>query len=544
MPLVTAQDLASISREQTCSALAGASFDLVVVGGGIHGACVAKLAAKIGLRTALLEQFDYASGTSSRSSKMAHGGLRYLEMFDFQQVFEGIKAREELFEKCPHLVTPERFLIPVPRGSHLFKYKLGIGLFLYDLMVQNRERKHRWIPRRELSFTSFHNQREDLEGCFLYTDGLMNDTRLVIDMVVSGREYGLCALNYAQVVALTRREDGDTDVAWRDGVQGTEHTLRGRVVVNCAGPWAPMLTPKGRGEGVGIVRYSRGTHLVFSTPWRDPSLFLPLSEAGRYYFVWPHPAGTLVGTTEREVHELEDDPQPTDDEVEEILARLERDLPGSGLTRATLHYAFAGIRTLPLRSGRKGVSRLSRKHIWQQDRGVLTLLGGKYTTFAWTAGEGLKLALGLLGQRNVDCPDALDDLPTAATVDERLRIEREVLQRYPEVSREGLARALRRLGHGCALYLDRPSAWGCISPGVLRLEVYRSIEIEQAISVEDCTRRRIDLESTVSHGLDAADGIGQLLIANGIHTPAEVQREIDGIRSRLERGASAPLEKG
>jgi glycerol-3-phosphate dehydrogenase len=484
------------------------AFDIIVVGGGIHGACVAKLAAKAGFRTLLLEARDYAGATSSRSSKMAHGGLRYLEMYDFKQVFEGIKAREELFEACPNLVRPEKFLIPIAVGETFFRYKLGCGLFLYDLMVRNRERAHRWIPRAKLSFHSFNANRNDLAGCYQYTDGLMNDARLVFDMIVSAQQHGAVTLNYAAAKEIRRDSHNAMTVAWHDEIANATRRSEGALVINCAGPWAPMIREVSDKTSPVGIRYSRGSHLLFSVPWKDPSLFLPLEERGRYYFVWPHPTGTLVGTTEREVSESEIDPQPTSDEVDEILRRLERDLPESGLNRSTLHYGFAGVRTLPLRDSRRGVSRLSRKHIWRSSNGVITLLGGKYTTFAWTATEGLKLAMKELG-RAVEVPSALEDLPNVATGNfDALR--QEFAAKYGKTG-PAVERALMRLGGVCRRYRDRVDAWKEISPGVLKLEALHAVEVEHAETLEDVMRRRLDLEFLPSHGEEALGEVCEIL---------------------------------
>jgi glycerol-3-phosphate dehydrogenase len=486
------------------------SFDLAVIGGGIHGVCLAAMAAKAGLSVVLLERHDYAHATSSRSSKMAHGGLRYLEMYDFQQVFEGIKAREELFDACPNFVSPEHFLIPVQRGDWWFRFKLGVGLHLYDLMVRNPDRKHRWIARNKLGYTSFHSGREDLQGCFRYTDGLMKDARLVFALLTAAERYGVCALNYAHVEQLERVADTQISLTWRDALSTNRHQLSAKLAINCAGPWAPEIQEKGTDRASYGVKFSRGSHLVFSVPWRDPSLFLPLAEKGRYYFVWPHPSGTLVGTTEREVSELELDPLPSPDEVDEILNRLQKDLPASGLTRESLLYGFAGIRTLPLRNSTKGVSQLSRKHVWRLERGVLTLLGGKYTTFAWTASEGLKHALTYLGLQSTKVPDVLREMPSALSLKQSTDLCAELAQRF-NYQGAGVSRAVARLGRLVVDYVGRPEAWQEIAPGVLRLEAIHAVEVEHAQTIEDIIRRRLELEPTPSHGIEALEGIKEIL---------------------------------
>jgi glycerol-3-phosphate dehydrogenase len=521
-------ELSPVTRAARVSRATQDIFDLIVVGGGIHGVCVAKIAAQAGLSVLLLEQQDYASGTSSRSSKMAHGGLRYLEMFDFKQVFEGIRAREALFEKLPNLVRPERFLIPIKEGDTWLRFKLGVGLALYDLFVHRKERKHSWISGACEPFS----REQALAGSYQYTDGLMSDSRLVFEFLLAAQSFGCCAINYAAVSQIVQQEDKSLSVLWRDRLEQRDYISRTRIVVNCAGPWAPHLHPLGGISPLPGVRYSRGSHLVFSTPWRHPSLFLPLAEKGRYYFVWPHPSGTMVGTTEREVQDLSIDPVPSADEVSEVLDRLAKDLPDAQLNRDTLHYAFAGVRTLPMRGSRKGVSQLSRKHIWSFNHGVLTLLGGKYTTYAWTAIEGVRKALGILGVSQLKLPDPLSELPSAVSDSERAELCEELLRQYPSHP-AAIARAVQRMGNLTLRYRDRPDAWSEIAPGVLLAELLHAFELEQAETVEDIVRRRLELEATPSHGIETLTKVESLLAS--WWGQEAVSEQMRGFRERMKR---------
>ncbi len=488
----------SVARDGVISRFSQSEvYDLVVVGGGIHGAAVACFAALYGFKTALFERSDYAAATSSRSSKMAHGGLRYLELFDFEQVFEGIKAREELFDHAGNLVKPAEFLIPVPRNNFWFRIKLGIGLFLYDLMVKNPARKHRWIPRQKLSFPGFHRDRADLMGCFLYTDGIMSDTRLVIENILAARRYGADCLNYAEVISAQRDADGIITVAAVDTKGGNEMTLRTRLVVNCTGPWASNLAQQLHGEPRPL-KFSRGSHIIFNKPWNGPSLFLPIPGRARYYWVWPHPAGTMVGTTEREVSSLELDPLPSRDEIDEILDRLAQDIPDAGLSRESACYCFAGIRTLPLRGKNAQSSVLSRKHIWSHANGIVTLLGGKYTTASWTALEGVKEVARLLG-RPLSETKALEakDLPGSISAAEQAELAQSL--RLHGVPPEEIQRLIGRYGKRLGThYLEYAEGSG---DTLIALETMIALDTEQAETLEDIMRRRLELEYTYDHGV-------------------------------------------
>ncbi len=473
-------------------------LDLAIVGGGIHGAVLARLAAASGFSVALLERADFGGATSSRSSKMAHGGLRYLEMLDFQQVFEGIKARDDLFEHVGHLVKPQEFLIPVPAGRHVFRWKLSLGLFLYDLMLKRRDRRHRWIPRAKLAFPGFNSSRADLMGCFAYTDGIMSDTRLVIENILGARRLGASCLNYCEVLSRVRSLDGTSIVSARDTLSGRSISLQARLVVNCSGPWVSELAQQLAAQPPRL-RFSRGAHIVFAKPWTGPSLFLPMEGKARYYFVWPHPAGTLVGTTEREVDALPLDPLPSKDEIDEILSRLERDIPDAGLRRENACYCYAGIRTLPLRSSSSESSALSRKHIWLASDGVLSLSGGKYTTAWWTAVEGLHEAARLLG-RELDMEalqsnESLKKLPGSMSPDEELRVQ-ELLRGSSASDQLRLtSRYGKRLLESCCELASTSS------DRQLALEAEIALQTEQAETLEDLMRRRLELEMMPGHGI-------------------------------------------
>lgn len=499
-------EIPTVTREEIVSRLeAEPRCELLVVGGGIHGAALAHFAARAGVRTVLLEAHDYAAATSSRSSKTAHGGLRYLEMLDFRQVWEGIQAREELFRYAPHLVSPQRFLIPIGRGEYWQRIKLKVGLALYSTFSREARRPYRWVPRADFDGVALNPQRADLAGCFEYWDGIMNDTRLVLEHVLAARAHGASALNYARVQSLEPHANG-VRAAWRDERSGRSFELEARAVVNCAGPWALDLHPDRR-LGIG-VRFSRGIHLLFRAPWQDPVLFVPLAEAGRYYFVWPHQFGTMVGTTEREVERPELDPQPWPDEVEEILSRLKRDVPAVNLSRDTLYYAFAGVRTLPFRSERKGVAKLSRRHEWVAAGNVLTLLGGKYTTATWSSWEGFTRACALLG-RAVP-PYAPPIYPSCVSEEERNQFVEELHARYGLASQVA-ARLVRR--HGLrALDLPR-ELYRELESGVSFAEVDLALRYEQVETLEDLVRRRLELEYAPGHGLMSFDALEPMIRA-------------------------------
>ena len=509
-------------------------WDVLVVGGGIHGASFARLAAFNGLKTLLIEKSDFASATSSRSSKMAHGGLRYLEMFDFQQVSEGVKSREELYSVAPHLVKPWDFFIPIEESTHWLKFKLGLGLTLYDWFVPKNSRKHRWVDKESLGEIGIeHFGSRKLQGGYLYSDGIMNDTRLVMDTLSAARQEGATCLNYVEFSSFSCKQDY-VDVGCFDVLTKKQYSFHVGVVVNCTGPWvaeagrvspSPAMSKR--------IRYSQGSHLLFRFPWKGPARFLPLDEPGRYYFVWPHFAGTLVGTTEREVDQLVSDPMPTVDEVNEILNRLRRDLPDIEFTRENLHYAFAGIRTLPLRpSSKPGVARLSRKHIWVVRDQVLNLIGGKYTSAAWTAYEGIRHVFKLSKLNRVPTPTSGRKLPGAGLLEESIS-EFFARARTDGVSDTAARSVVARLGSQVRHLVSRNDILEEIGAGLLRQEIEFSLDFEQAECREDIMRRRVLCELESGHGKEALDRICEILKERRPHLDVDSQRA--AYLARLEK---------
>lgn len=454
---------------------------------------------------------------------MAHGGLRYLELFDFRQVFEGVKARDELFRTAPHLVHPYRFQIPIKKEEWWKRIKLGVGLKLYDLFLADQKRKHRWIPVDALTEDSPLSALP-LSGCYQFWDGIMEDTRLVIEELLAFKAAGGMCLNHCEVerVDTENSESVLLTVKAADSEEGI--LLQARAVLNCAGPWAPFL----RGEDP-LLRYSRGVHLLFDRPWPHPALLLPLPERGRYYFVWPHREGTLVGTTEKEIPEPSGDPFPTGEELERILHRLKRDLPHAGFKREKIHYAFAGERSIPmLKPGKGSISNLSRGHHWIQDGKMATLLGGKYTTARWTAAEGLRLLSTQL--------PILRTFPEGGELPGAVQFERRC-QRFTDAAREAhvpektIERVASLYGGRAARILEFERGLEQLPCRVLRGELEMVLEEEEPKTVEDLVRRRLMLEYQSGNGMEFVSSLETLLPSGQFGD--NLLEQVEGYNERL-----------
>jgi glycerol-3-phosphate dehydrogenase len=504
--------------------------DVLVVGGGIQGACFARLAAFNGLRTILLEQADYASATSSRSSKMAHGGLRYLELLDFGQVFEGIRCREELFATATHLVAPHPFLIPLFERGNFEWLKFRAGLKIYDFLVKAPTRCSHNASVEEMQADIFASSLQRPQRGLVYYDGIMRDTRLVLETLLSARQEGATALNYARVDSLQHQAGSTVSVGWTDVLSKTKHELQAGIVVNCCGPWVGDLGRISSSPMREQLCFSRGAHLLFSVPWNRPALFLPLAGRGRYYFVWPHPGGTMVGTTERVTTEIEVDPQARPDEIQEILDRLAQDIPAAGLDRSSLYYAFAGIRTLVANPTAKSSYDISRKPFWRYSSGVLSLLGGKYTTALSSAFEGLKKVYELSGISRPVVALQGRRLPGAAHLDEARAA---FFNRCQEMKVDPVTaqQIFGRYGALTKFFLPHEDLFELVGPGTIRGEIDFAIEVEQSETLEDLMRRRLELELLPGAGFANMGAIFALLKSKRPNLDAQDEQRY---RSRIE----------
>ena len=514
-----------------CLTLGSFKPRVIIIGGGIHGAAALRVCALNQIPALLLERSDYSAETSSRSSKMAHGGLRYLETFDFKQVREGIRARDLLISDAAHLCHPQRFLIPIKSGEWWQRLKLSAGLTFYDFICSHPEWRHRWIQRDDLNTVAFNSSTAGLSGCFEYYDGLMNDTRIAIETITDACARGANSLNYAEVTAIAQHE-ASVAVEFSDHRTNLKYQIECECVINCAGPWVAKLGCRELAPLQARLRYSRGIHLVFKRQWQDPALFLPLREKSRYYWVWPHAAGTMAGTTERDVDQVEFDPLPYRDEVDEVLQRLAHDLPTLGLNRDSLLYAFAGVRTLPIRHKGGASALVSRRHIWVESGRIFSLLGGKWTTANFTAFEGVKRCAKILNfNSELQRLDGVR-LPGCASVSELSRLERELVS--SGLTHNHAGRIVARYGIKADRFLENSEFRQELANSLLRGELKIACELEHAQTVDDILRRRLDRELMPGHGLDQLNAVAEYLKAHGASSEA-LSSQCQTYRDRVAR---------
>jgi glycerol-3-phosphate dehydrogenase len=492
-------------RAATWAALAQQPWDVIVVGGGITGAGIFREAARAGLRTLLLEGHDFAYGTSSRSSKLVHGGLRYLRQFAVRLTRRSVRERQHLLEDGPGMVEPLGFVYPAYRGDRLPPTAIRLGLVLYDLLGY-RWGVHERHPIGELAQYASNLAADAVRCFFTFYDAQVDDARLVLRVLREGVAAGGTALNYARVTGLLHNGHGDVvgvtvaDVA--DGPttgpdDGYPLPLRrvevgGRVVVNATGAWSDRL----RGE-VGAaprLRPLRGSHLLFSAARFPVAQAISFAHPAdrRPVFVFPWEGVTLLGTTDLD-HDapLDQEPRISPAEADYLLAAAQAHFPALGLTLAAVQATFAGVRPV-IGTGKEDPSKESRDHVIWDEHGLLTVTGGKLTTFRLIALDALRAIGHRLPEdvhvnRRVPALEPAEDLPLIAA-------------NLPPGCRR---RLLGRYGPQMLLLLEKmPTAeWESI-PGteICWAELRWAARHEAIIHLDDLLLRRVRLGLLLPHG--------------------------------------------
>src|SRR3954470_579807 len=373
------------------------AWDMVVIGGGATGAGVAVDASSRGYAVLLLEQSDFGKGTSSRSTKLVHGGVRYLEQGNISLVMEALKERGILRQNAPHLVSNLPFVVPNYDWWETPFY--GIGLKVYNLLAGKYAFGDSSILSREEPLRRLPTIRTDgLRGGVVYYDGQFDDSRLLINLVQTAAEQGATLLNYAPVTALTKAADGSVDgVTARDAESGRELHAGGRVVINATGPFADSVRRLADPNAPALIAPSQGIHLVFNRSFLpgDSAIMVPHTRDGRVMFAIPWHGHTVVGTTDTPIAVAMLEPTAQSKEIDFILETAS-DYLAKRPTRADILSVFTGIRPLVKSSDILNTAALSRDHtIEVSSSGMLTIAGGKWTTYRHMAEDAVDHAVVL-----------------------------------------------------------------------------------------------------------------------------------------------------
>ena len=472
-------------------------LDLFVIGGGINGAAVARDAVLRGLSVAVVEMNDFASGTSSRSSKLIHGGVRYLEQGDVGLVLEACRERDLLRTRlAPYLVRAQPFVFPIYEDDDLQLWKLRAGLFLYDLLATFRNvRNHSMLSAERVRELEPAVLADGLVGGALYYDCWTDDARMTLETILAARAGGAIALNYCEVTALGKDSSGRlASVDVRDRFTGETRTVRARCFVNVAGPWLDSVRQLDDPGAPPRLRATKGVHAVFDRARIGNRNAVVIRGVGddRVMFAIPWQSQTLVGTTDTYYDGDPAEVAAYEDDIDYILAAANRAFPHANLTAGDVVSTYAGLRPLVAPEDELDESDVSRDDpIFESPSGLISLGGGKLTTHRYVAEKIVDRAARSIGHpvarsqtARVPLPAAVGIAPGKVREAEPLSTQEHIRNRYgafgPEVA------SLVRGDPGLAERLagDRPE---------IKAEVLWAVDHEMAMTVEDVLARRLQV---------------------------------------------------
>lgn len=533
------------ARTSHRDALGRQTFDLLVIGGGVTGAGIARDAADRGLRVALVEAGDWAQGTSSRSSRLIHGGLRYLEQLEFGLVFEASAERRRLLELAPHLVHPLPFLFPVYKNDGVSYRVLQAGMWLYDALALFRNiGRHRMLDRKEALKAEPRLKREGLRGGAIYYDARVDDARLGLATARGAHESGAATVSYAEVVEFVKEEGMLRGAVVRDHLGGETVDVRARVVINATGPWSDAIRTLADPGATPRLRATKGVHIVLHRErvGNNSAITFESPVDGRVMFVLPWERFTYIGTTDTDYEGSPADAAANRSDVEYLLASVNALFPDAALEPADVLSTWAGLRPLLApASERGGVSagQTSREHeIWRDPNGLLNIAGGKLTTFRIMAAEATDEAATILrdeyGVESRASRTGRLPLPGATSGAwepflDRVQAQADTLGLSPETASH-LARAYGTGANDVLGAIRHEAELGApLLSGLppVRAEIGHAVRHEMAVTLEDLLQRRLSVIYQAEDG-----GLG---IARSAAEEMARQPELGWDKNEIER---------
>ncbi len=535
--------LGTFDRTDNLTRLGVGTFDVLVVGGGITGAGVALDAAARGLRTALVERDDFASGTSSKSSKLVHGGLRYLQNGDVRLVYEALHERQRLLRNAPHLVKVLPFLIPVFTGKGGIIPKqvaraLGSAMWMYDLTGGLRIGKVHRRLKAEAARAHMPTLGDRLAWAYLYYDAQTDDARLTLTLArTAALDFGATVVNHAGVTRLVKTDDRVTGAVVDAGPDSGEIEVRARVVVNATGVWADDVRALDEGAHPDSIRPAKGIHIT--VPWdkvrNDIAAVVPVPKDRRSVFVvpWPGADGTVggpgsvtyIGTTDTDYDGAVDDPQCTADDIAYLLSAINHSVTDP-LDESDVLGTWAGLRPLVSDATSTRTADMSRRHrVSTSPSGLVTVVGGKLTTYREMAEDAVDAALAAAA-------DAGNPLPRLAGRSRTRKLRLRGADGWAEASATHRHLAERYGGETgvlTAMVAAEPSLGEPLVPGLpyIRAEAVYATRYEMATTLDDvlARRTRARLRDAAATAAAAAD-VAALVAAELGWTPAEQAEQV------------------
>ncbi len=516
------------------------SYDVAVIGAGINGAGITRDAALRGLSVVVLDQNDMCSGTSAISSRLIHGGLRYLEYAEIPLVFESLRERITLRKIAPHLIRPIRITIPIYQGAKRGRWLIRLGMIAYDLLSIGKSVPHHDMLNRDETLEVEPGLTDaGLLGAARYFDAQITFAeRLVLENLLAAKAAGADVLTHTEVRAINVANERVTSLDCVDTINGLRRRITARVVVNAAGPWVDAVVDSAASNGSQLVGGTKGSHIIVGKFEGAPAdaFYVEAAADGRPIFIIPWNDQYLIGTTDirydGDLAEIRASPE----EIDYLLAETNRIFSAAQLTANDIHYAYAGVRPLPRRD--KGPeSSITRRHIILENsqiaQGLISIIGGKLTTYRNLAEQAVDRIGKILGQRLPSCRTRDTLLPGAYRVSEA----RSLLGSIDALSPAGVARILSIYGGRSAAIVKLAGSdlrsMRCIDKQatVLAAEVAFAVNEEMARTLIDIVFRRLMLGLNADQGRPMYDEIATLAAAAGNWNQNRRAAELDSLRA-------------
>lgn len=517
------------TRRENIEHLAQEKLDLLIIGGGITGAAVARDAAMRGIHTALVEKDDFGSGTSSRSSRLIHGGIRYLEYYQFKLVFQACRERRTMRQIAPRLVRPIPFLYPLYRGQKPAPWKLRIGLTLYDALGLFRNvQRHRWLKPPEVSEREPLVAGRGLLGAARFYDAQADDARLTLMTAKAAHVHGAVLANHARVVGLMRTGDRIVGARVVDEIGGREIEVQARVVVNAAGVWGDQVREMDETCQRPMLRPTKGIHLVIPRE-RLRSQHAVVFDSpldGRHVFLIPWDKFALIGTTDTDYDGDLDNPAATAEDVAYLLEAVQHAFPGARIGHDDVVSTLAGLRPLIAASG--GTYGVSREHaIIDAPSGLITVAGGKLTTHRLMAEQVTDHVQERLAETSA--LDVRSDCRTEEAL-EGAQMERVLESSVSEPVDRHLVDAYGSDAAWILAYAEEnPDLAERIAPELpyLMAEVLYAVQHEMALTLSDVLMRRTHvIYEARDGGMERAGGAAELMGSRLGWEAGEIERQV------------------
>ncbi|MEM9542616.1 MAG: glycerol-3-phosphate dehydrogenase [Cyanobacteria bacterium P01_E01_bin.42] len=496
------------------------TYDLIVIGGGVNGAGVARDAALRGLKTILVEKGDFASGTSSWSSRLIHGGLRYLEYFEVPLVRESLREREILLKTAPHLVKPLLLTIPIYTKRSRPYWKIWAGMCLYDILSYDKTvPPHRMLPAPEFKQVFRSLDPEGLSGGAQYYDGQVTRAeRLCWENILSAKEAGATVLNYVEVMELVKEGDRISQLHCQDTLNGKKFTISGNenaVIINTAGPWVDRVDERvTNSTNKQKIGGTKGSHIIVDPfpGMPDSCLYVEAKSDGRPFFIIPWLDKVLIGTTDIPFSGDLDRVKADNAEIDYLITETNNIITTASLTRKDIVFTYCGVRPLPYQEGKKPGA-LTRKHILYDRtkegvKNIISLIGGKLTTYRHVGEEMVEAALAKMGRNAPPCPTLKAPLPGCILASDPC-IQKAVQEYGDRISATIVHHLFGLYGTKAtevlAIAREQPELRELISPNLpdIKAQIIYAVETEMAQTVMDILRRRTTIAMQENYGLDA-----------------------------------------